>query len=118
MSDRPKITVVVDDQKDIGGPGFIICRDSYTAILVLVELSEHIEALWLDFDLGDKSESGAEILEWLFAIHLEPPRIRIISQNSVGTTELMAILKDNGYVPADKNTSDTFFDYWIPVGHE
>lgn len=116
MNNKHEITLVIDDQKDTGGPGFIICRDSRVAKLVLSLLWGVLDAIWIDFDLGTGSETGAEILKWMFNdLNVRPPKIRIVSHNPVGVVELTAILKDNRYVPAEQNTSDELFDYWLPI---
>lgn len=93
------IHVLIDDVRDLPGMD-IICRTPEAGMLVCKNLIDW--HLYLDHDLGLNKDSGYDVLYALLYIYKKyPNKVQIVSSNPVGVDNIIALLKNVGYVQSD-----------------
>jgi hypothetical protein len=95
--------VLIDDAKE--GTGYsLVARTSAAALFLLDALQGRQFVLYIDFDLGDGSINGNEVIKRGLEKGLLPNKVNIVSWNPGGRRLIAGTLKDAGYVTADDST--------------
>jgi len=105
--------LLIDDIKE-GCWADIVARNSFAGLQILLSLTTPIDELYIDYDLGDKSENGLYVLKHALENELLPNKIIIVSMSPPGIKTMKEFLIDNGY-QLEENSNCRFEKITMPT---
>ena len=97
--------VLIDDAKE-GLSYDLVARTSMSALFLLEALQGREFVLYIDFDLGDGSINGNQIIKQGLKKKWLPNKVCIVSWNPDGKKRIAGTLRDAGY----KATNNSVFE--------
>lgn len=89
---------IIDDERTLGCE--LIARTAKVGKLILSELSNRIECLCIDHDLGTL-ETGYDVINWAVENDCLPKHVQVVSMNPVGKENIARALVAAGYRSRD-----------------
>ena len=92
--DNYKLWLTIDDKRDCSQ---LIARDYHSGIYTLQTMFDKLDGLYLDHDFGDMSFNGLDVCKYMCENKLFVKNVVIVSDNSVGISNIEKCLLSNGY---------------------
>ena len=97
--------VLIDDEKP-GTEYDLVARTSSSALFLLEALQGRQFVLYIDFDMGNGSINGNQIIKQGLEKKWLPKKVNIISWNPDGRKRIAATLRDAGYTATSGSTME------------
>lgn len=89
--------LLIDDIRDLNTDVIARTPDSARKMLALGGW----ECVCFDHDLGENVETGYDLMKWALERNFLPPKVQLVTSNSVGKRNMRAALEVAGYTTTD-----------------